>query len=110
MLISLSQVLERNKIVLLIEQSVQLYLQVAVLGDERHAWRIKYNVTGTALTASSGDGTVRVWKAMFVNQWALLAEMSSEDYLEERELLKVKGVLSETGRGDGEAYHRRTYY
>ncbi|KAL6726495.1 hypothetical protein Aduo_008462 [Ancylostoma duodenale] len=84
--------------------------KVAVLGDERHAWRIKYNVTGTALTASSGDGTVRVWKAMFVNQWALLAEMSSEDYLEERELLKVKGVLSETGRGDGEAYHRRTYY
>ncbi|PIO61474.1 hypothetical protein TELCIR_17002 [Teladorsagia circumcincta] len=67
--------------------------KVAVLGDERHAWRIKYNVT-----------------AMFVNQWALLAEMSSEDYLEERELLKMKGVLSETGRGDGELFHRKTYY
>ncbi|CAJ0598252.1 unnamed protein product [Cylicocyclus nassatus] len=84
--------------------------RVAVLGEERPAWRIKYNVTGTVLTASSGDGTVRVWKAMFVNQWALLAEMSSEDYLEERELLKVKGVLSEAGRGDPEAYHRKTYY
>ncbi|KAJ1362009.1 hypothetical protein KIN20_021415 [Parelaphostrongylus tenuis] len=84
--------------------------KVAVLGDQQRAWRIKYNVTGTVLTASSTDGTIRVWKAMFINQWALLAEMSSEDYIEERELLKVKGVLCETGRGDGEAFHRRTYY
>ncbi|KAE9420053.1 hypothetical protein Angca_005685, partial [Angiostrongylus cantonensis] len=59
--------------------------KVAVLGDQQRAWRIKYNVTGTVLTASSTDGTIRVWKAMFVNQWALLAEMSSEDYIEERE-------------------------
>ncbi|VDM59456.1 unnamed protein product [Angiostrongylus costaricensis] len=90
--------------------SGQDILQVAVLGDQQRAWRIKYNVTGTVLTASSTDGTIRVWKAMFVNQWALLAEMSSEDYIEERELLKMKGVLCETGRGDGEAFHRKTYY
>uniref|UniRef100_A0A1I7XAQ4 Phosphoglucomutase n=1 Tax=Heterorhabditis bacteriophora TaxID=37862 RepID=A0A1I7XAQ4_HETBA len=36
--------------------------KIAVLGDQQKAWRIKYNVTGTVLTASSGDGTVRVWK------------------------------------------------
>lgn len=104
---------------------------MSVLGDERRAWRIKYNVTGTVLTASSGDGTIRVWKgesspsvagrfvtvylshalsAMFVNQWSLLTEMSSEDYLEEREMLKLKGVLSETGRGEGEQFVRKTYY
>lgn len=85
-------------------------VRVSVLGDERRAWRIKYNVTGTVLTASSGDGTIRVWKAMFVNQWSLLTEMSSEDYLEEREMLKLKGVLSETGRGEGEQFVRKTYY
>ncbi|VDL74025.1 unnamed protein product [Nippostrongylus brasiliensis] len=85
-------------------------MRVSVLGDERRAWRIKYNVTGTVLTASSGDGTIRVWKAMFLNQWSLLTEMSSEDYLEERELMKMKGVLSETGRGEVEMFHRRTYY
>ncbi|CAI5445952.1 unnamed protein product [Caenorhabditis angaria] len=54
--------------------------KVALLGDVRKAWRVKYNVMGSVVTATSFDGTVRSWKSLFVNQWVKLTEMSADDY------------------------------
>ncbi|CAB3402014.1 unnamed protein product [Caenorhabditis bovis] len=55
--------------------------RVAVLGDAHKAWRVKYNITGSVLTSTSFDGTVRSWKSLFINEWVKMSDMSSEDYL-----------------------------
>ncbi|CAD6185886.1 unnamed protein product [Caenorhabditis auriculariae] len=72
--------------------------KIALLGDVRKAWRLKYNVTGTVLTASSCDGTVRTWKSTFLKQWVLLSEMPAEDYVTDEEAVTAttsRGFLSE---------------
>lgn len=35
------------------------------MGDIKRTWRIRFNLTGNVLVASSGDGTVRVFKCKF---------------------------------------------
>lgn len=53
------------------------------MGDIKKAWRIRFNLTGNVLVASSGDGTVRIFKALFSNQWVQLTDVNTEAYLEE---------------------------
>ena len=47
--------------------------EVASFGDHNHeVWRVEWNVTGTILATSGDDGTVRLWKCTYQNEWQCL--------------------------------------
>jgi len=49
--------------------------------DDHHAevWRVEWNITGTILASSGDDGSVRLWKANFANEWKSLSVITGED-------------------------------
>jgi nucleoporin SEH1 len=42
-------------------------------------WRVEWNITGTILASSGDDGTVRLWKANFDNEWKSLSIITGEE-------------------------------
>ncbi|CAL2037760.1 CBN-NPP-18 protein [Caenorhabditis brenneri] len=66
--------------------------RVAMLGDHRKAWRIRYNLMGSVLSSTSLDGTLRSWKSLFVNQWVKLSEMNVDDYVPSPE--EVRAIVA----------------
>lgn len=49
-----------------VENPIQLadynLIKVALLGDHRKAWRLRYNLMGSVISSTSLDGTLRSWK------------------------------------------------
>lgn len=47
--------------------------EVATLADHNNeVWRVEWNITGTILATSGDDGTVRLWKSTYQNEWQCL--------------------------------------
>ncbi|CAA16333.1 Nucleoporin SEH1 [Caenorhabditis elegans] len=79
-----------------VENPIQLadynLIKVALLGDHRKAWRLRYNLMGSVISSTSLDGTLRSWKSLFVNQWVKLSEMNVDDYVPSPE--EVRAFIS----------------
>ncbi|KAF1760538.1 hypothetical protein GCK72_008787 [Caenorhabditis remanei] len=72
--------------------------RVALLGDHRKAWRIRYNLMGSVISSTSLDGTLRSWKSLFVNQWVKLSEMNVDDYVPSPEEVRALVASKTTER------------
>jgi len=48
--------------------------------DEHHSevWRVEWNITGTILASSGDDGTVRLYRTNFLNEWKCLSVITGE--------------------------------
>jgi nucleoporin SEH1 len=46
---------------------------------QTEVWRVEWNITGTILASSGDDGTVRLWKKNFANEWKCLSIISGND-------------------------------
>jgi nucleoporin SEH1 len=54
-------------------------VEIASFSDHGAAvWRVEWNITGTILASSGDDGTVRLWKPNFDNQWKCLSVITSD--------------------------------
>lgn len=49
--------------------------------DDHHAevWRVEWNITGTVLASSGDDGTVRLWKTNFQNEWKCMSVIRGDE-------------------------------
>lgn len=51
--------------------------EVASFADHNNeVWRVEWNITGTILATSGDDGTVRLWKSTYQNDWQCLNVIS----------------------------------
>ncbi|KAI9911453.1 hypothetical protein PsorP6_009507 [Peronosclerospora sorghi] len=59
---------------LTIHQDDHLRAEVKEVARKHHhdseVWRVEWNVTGTMLASSGDDGTVRMWKSDYEDEWA----------------------------------------
>ncbi|XP_049848602.1 nucleoporin SEH1-B-like [Schistocerca gregaria] len=53
--------------------------EIASLDDHRaEVWTVEWNTTGTVLASSGEDGTVRLWKSNYKNEWTLISIIAAE--------------------------------
>ncbi|CAI2348861.1 unnamed protein product [Caenorhabditis sp. 36 PRJEB53466] len=69
-------------------------IKVALLGDNRRAWRLRYNLMGSVISSTTSDGSLRSWKSLFVNQWVKLSEMNVDDYVPTKE--EINEIVGKT--------------
>ncbi|XP_074604760.1 nuclear pore complex protein Nup44A [Brevipalpus obovatus] len=53
--------------------------QVAQFNDHgAQVWRVSWNITGTILASSGDDGSVRLWKANYLDNWKCVTELKCD--------------------------------
>ncbi|CAB4021000.1 nucleoporin seh1 isoform X2, partial [Paramuricea clavata] len=51
---------------------------VAQFKEHSKVWRVQWNVTGTILASSGDDGSVRLWKANYLDNWKCIAVLKGD--------------------------------
>ncbi|XP_028392467.1 nucleoporin SEH1-like [Dendronephthya gigantea] len=51
---------------------------VAQFKEHGKVWRLQWNVTGTILASSGDDGSVRLWKANYLDNWKCIAVLKGD--------------------------------
>jgi len=59
------------------ESGIKVVCEAELL-QETEVWRCEWNVTGTVLATSGDDGTVRLWRKNFQNQWICVSDISGQ--------------------------------
>lgn len=55
-------------------------VEVACLREHAsEVWRVSWNITGTILASSDGDGTVRLWKSNYQGEWKQFTTLAGEE-------------------------------
>lgn len=49
--------------------------------DHDKVWRVQWNVTGTVLASSGDDGSVRLWKANYLDNWKCISVLKGDGNL-----------------------------
>ncbi|RWS10508.1 nucleoporin seh1-like isoform X1 [Dinothrombium tinctorium] len=58
-------------------------------------WRIAWNVTGTILASSGEDGTVRLWKANYLENWKCVGVIKGDSFNPGSNLTYVSAIVSD---------------
>eukprot|EP00743_Colponemidia_sp_Colp-15_P001728 GILK01001887.1.p1 GENE.GILK01001887.1~~GILK01001887.1.p1 ORF type:complete len:319 (-),score=44.64 GILK01001887.1:183-1139(-) len=53
--------------------------ELSVLDQHKaEVWRVEWNITGTVLSSSGDDGTVRLWRSNFQGQWGCVSAIAAD--------------------------------
>ncbi|XP_053201540.1 nucleoporin SEH1-A-like [Panonychus citri] len=81
--------------------------QVAQFNEHgAQVWRVSWNITGTILASSGDDGSVRLWKANYLDNWKCVTELKSHSNQSFHGVSSNQGDRSGTSEGKNTKGHR----